>query len=173
MLAEGARRELKLDRIFWVPVNLPPHKNLAPGVTKEDRSRMVELAIRGNPYYKFSRIELDRPPPSYSIDTVKQLRKEYPDKSNRWFFLIGSENGRELAKWKNIDELRKLVTFVVVARPGDPAADYLPGWVRKLPVITANISSSQVRQRVRRGLGIRSLAPEPVVRYIETKGLYR
>lgn len=173
LLAEGAKRALNLDLTFWIPVNRPPHKDLEPGITtNEDRARMVQMAIRGNPAYKLSRIEMDRLPPSYSVDTVKQLRKENPGKHD-WFFLVGSENGRELAKWKGIEELRKLVKFVVAARPGDPAAEVLPPWVLKLPMITMNVSSSEVRRRIRQGLDIRPLVPEPVARYIEEKGLYR
>ena len=173
LLAEGAGKLLRLDLLLWIPAHRPPHKELDGRVSAADRARLVEMAIRGHPTYRLSRVELDRPPPSYTIDTVRRLRQEYPGKENRWFFLVGSENGRELPKWREIGELRRLVQFVAVRRPGDPVAGHLPAWVRPLPVATANISSSQVRQRIRQGLEIRHLVPEPVARAIEQKGFYR
>jgi len=173
LLAEGAKRCLSLDLLLWIPAQLPPHKNMEARVSPEDRARMVELAIQGHSAYRLSRVELDRPPPSYTIDTVRQLHEIFPDRGNEWFLLVGSENARELPHWREFAELRKRVKFVAVPRPGDPVDGNFPPGVKRLAITTANISSSNIRQRVRQGLEIRHLVPEAVGRFIEEKGLYR
>ena len=173
LLAEGAKRCLSLDLLFWIPAHLPPHKNMETRVSPEDRARMVELAIQGHPAYQLSRVELDRPRPSYTIDTVRQLQEQSPGRGNEWFLLVGSENGRELSHWREFPELRKRVKFVSVPRPGDPVEGGQPPGVKRLSITTANISSSNIRQRIRQGLEIRHLVPDPVRRFIEEKGLYR
>ena len=173
LLAEGAKRCLSLDLLLWVPAHLPPHKNMETRVSPEVRARMVELAIQGHSAYRLSRVELDRPPPSYTIDTVKQLQAQFPERGNEWFLLVGSENARELPHWREFAELRKRVKFVAVPRPGDPVEGNLPSGVKRLAITTAHISSSNIRQRLRQGLEIRHLVPEAVGRFIAEKGLYR
>ena len=170
-LAEGALKQLQLDLVLWIPAHLPPHKQMGVRAGPQDRARMVEMAIRGNPFFRLSRVDLDRPPPSYTIETLRRLRQQYP--SARLFFLLGSDNGRELDRWRQIDQLRKWVRFAAVGRPGDPAADRLASDIIRLPISTPNVSSSDVRQRVRLGLEIRRLVPPAVARFIEEKGLYR
>ena len=173
LLAEGAKRYLSLDLLLWIPAHLPPHKNMEARVSPEDRARMVELAIQGHSAYRLSRVELDRPPPSYTIDTVKQLQEQLPGRGNEWFLLVGSENARELPRWREFPELRSRVRFVAIPRPGDPVEGHLPSGAKRLLITTANISSSNIRQRVRQGLEIRHLVPEAVGRFIEEKGFYR
>ena len=172
-MAEGAKRCLSLDLLLWIPAHLPPHKNMEARVSPEDRARMVELAIQGHSAYRLSRVELDRPPPSYTIDTVKQLQEQLPGRGNEWFLLVGSENARELPRWREFPELRSRVRFVAIPRPGDPVEGHLPSGAKRLLITTANISSSNIRQRVRQGLEIRHLVPEAVGRFIEEKGFYR
>ena len=173
LLAEGACRHLHLDLLLWIPAHLPPHKNVEGHVRPEDRARMVELAIQGHPVYRFSRVELDRPPPSYTIDTVKRLQEQFPGRGNAWFFLVGSDNARELPSWRESEQLRKKVQFVAIPRPGDPVEGHLPPGVTRLPITTVNISSSQIRQRVRQEMEIRHLVPDAVARTIREKDLYR
>ena len=173
LLAEGAKRCLSLDLLLWIPAHLPPHKSMESRVSPEDRARMVELAIQGHPAYRLSRVELDRQPPSYTIDTVRQLQEIFPERGNEWFLLVGSENARELPHWREFTELRKKVQFVAVLRPGDPVEGHQPPGVKRLSITTANISSSNIRQRVRQGLEIRHLVPDAVRNFIEEKGLYR
>ncbi len=174
LLAEGALEALRLDRIIWIPTHLPPHKAAPKEVSPKDRARMVELSIRNHPAFSVSRIELKRPPPSYTVDTVRRLQREFTGSRIRWFFLLGSDNARELSTWKQIDRLLKLVRFVVISRPGDPVGKRrLPTGVRRIAVETVAISSTEIRQRIRQGRSIRYWVPEPARRYIEEHRLYR
>ena len=171
LLAEGALRGLKLDRVLWVPAHLPPHKAVACHVSAFDRARMVELAIQGHPGFALSRVELERPPPSYTVDTVDLLRSRFH--KAEWWLLLGSDTAREIPGWRSARRLRRLVRFAAIPRPDDPAGLSVPPFVQLLRVQTLPISSSSVRQRVRLGWEIHSCVPAAVARYIEEKGLYR
>lgn len=173
LAALAAQRHLGLHRVLWIPAHAPPHKSMQGNATAEDRARMVGLALQGHPRFELSRVELDRPPPSYTIETVRRLRKQFPEKDNEWFFLVGSDTARELPSWREIAALRRMVRFVAVPRPGDPLVAYPAPGVVRLPVTTAPVSSSLIRQRVRQGLEIHRWVPEGVARYIREKGLYR
>lgn len=170
-LAEGAIRELGLDRVIWVPAHLPPHKPLERGATLHDRARMVQLAIGGHARFFLSRVEMDRPPPSYTIDTVIEMQRSFA-KGTQWFFLLGSDNAVDLSGWREIGRLRKLVRFAAVPRPGARDGGIPPG-VIPLKFRTDDISSTEIRRRVRRGLSIDRTVPPPVRQYIEERGLYR
>ena len=132
---------------------------------------MVELAIKGNPRFSLSRVELTRPAPSYSIDTVCELQKEYP-RETEWFFLVGSDAARGFSKWHRWDELRRMIQFAVIPRPGEVLPS-VPEGVRALPVTTPGISASEIRKRVREGLPLEGWVAPSVARYIEERGLYR
>lgn len=172
LMAQAAQRYLGLHKVLFIPAHLPPHKRMEGNATAEDRARMVELALQGHPRLELSRVELDRPPPSYTVDTARLLRKQYPE-VKEWFFLVGSDTARQLPSWKEIAKLRRMVRFAVIPRPGDPLAPYPVAGVIRLPVTTAPVSSSLIRQRVRQGLEIRQMVPEGVARAIEERGLYR
>ncbi len=171
LLAQGAQSRLGLHRVLWIPAHIPPHKTVQGNATPEDRARMVQLALQGHPGFELSRVDLDRPPPSYTIETVRRLRKQYPERGNEWFFLVGSDTARELHSWREITALRKLVKFAAVPRSGGSTAP-LPG-VTLLPVTTLNLCSSEVRENVRRGRAIDRWVPPGVARYIEERRLYR
>lgn len=173
LMAQAAQRHLGLHRVLWIPAHIPPHKPVEGNATLEDRARMIRLALQGHPRFELSRVDLDRPPPSYTVDTVRLLRKRYPERDNEWFFLVGSDTARELPAWREIAKLRRMVRFVAIPRPGDPLVAYPVAGVVRLPVTTAPVSSSLVRQRIRQGLEIRHLVPEGVARTIEERGLYR
>lgn len=171
MLAEGAARHLKLDEVWWIPARLPPHKEVEGKVSAEDRARMVELAIQGNPAFRVNRLELNRPIPSYTIDTVRDLQQAGPD--IQWFFLLGSDTARELPAWREIDELMKRVQFVAVPRPRQGPFSGLPEGIQEIPVETVEISSCELRDRIRRGQPVAGLIPQQVMEYIQKRGLYR
>lgn len=173
LVAEGAARFLKLDEVWWIPAHLPPHKGVEGPVSAEDRAKMVELAIQGNPCFRLCRAELDRPAPSYTIETVRALQKERPGPGIEWFFLVGSDTARELPTWREIAELKRRVRFVAVPRPGQAGLAQLPEGVQEILVQTVEISSSQVRDRIRRGQSVAGLVPEPVMEFLEKRGLYR
>ncbi len=171
LAAEGAQKALNLDRVLWIVSGIPPHKGPPSRVSPEDRFNLVTLAIQGNPHFEVSRVELDSPSPSYTIDTVRRLQAQGAPAA-QWFFLIGSDNARELACWKSFDQLKTLVRFAVIPRPDLPGAAY-PEGVEEIPVKTLAVSSSQIRQRIEKGLSIQGLVPEAVARYIQARGLYR
>lgn len=168
-LAEGAITALGLSRVLWIPAHEPPHKTVAGGVSAVDRAHMVELTIAGRPAHQLSRAELDRPGPSYTIDTLRQLRREQPDTA--WYVLVGSDMLPDLPSWREIDAAMELATFAAVPRPETPATAWPPR-VLKLEIPAASVSSSDVRRRARRGESIEGLVPEPVRRYITDHHLY-
>jgi len=170
LVAEGARRALGLDRVLWIPAKLPPHKPVEGHIAPEDRCRMVELAIAGRPEWALSRIELDRPGPSYTVDTLRQLTREQP--GTTWYCLIGSDIVPELPTWRAIEEAMTLATFVAVPRPGVPAAAPWPARVQRLEVPTVDCSSSTIRQRLGSRQPVDELVPPAVADYIRTHHLY-
>lgn len=170
-LAEGALNELSLDRILWVPARIPPHKEVADRTSAEDRAQMVALAIQENPAFALSRVELEREAPSYTVDTVVQLKKLHPSDTS-WFFLVGSDAAQGLTHWRSWEELRGMIQFVVIPRPGHAAVSLQPG-VKAIAVTTPRICASEIRQQVREGRPIEALVPGVVARYIEERGLYR
>ncbi|MBI3317635.1 MAG: nicotinate (nicotinamide) nucleotide adenylyltransferase [Candidatus Omnitrophica bacterium] len=186
LLAEGARERLKLDLVLWVPARLPPHKSVSGEVSSEERCRMVELAIEGHPAFRLSRVELNRTGPSYAIDTIRELQSQFPGKKTEWVFLVGSDTARELPTWKQIGELMTLIQFAAVPRPRGGTfrphlsrlperrrISALPAAVEEIPVKTPDISSSEIRQRLREGRSIRYWVPEAVRLHIEEGDLYR
>ena len=169
-MAEGAMTALGLDQVLWIPARLPPHKPVDGPVSAEHRCRMVELAITGLPAYRVSRIELDRPGPSYTVETLRQLARQEP--AAAWYVLVGSDMVPDLPAWKEIGEAMRLATFVAVPRPDAPVAAW-PPQIQRLDVPTLPISSSAIRERVRRGQPIDTLVPAAVSRYIAEQSLYR
>lgn len=171
-LAEGALQKVPLDQVTWVLTPLPPHKLLEGKVSAEDRARMVELAIQGNRSFHLSRVELDRPPPYYTVETVGLLKRQSKDPQAEWFLLVGSDDAQALPTWRNHQQLLDEVQCIVIPRPGYSTAS-LPEPVTVIRIDTPDISSSEVRRRIQEGRPIQGLVPEPVQRYIEEEGLYR
>ncbi|PIQ82181.1 MAG: nicotinate (nicotinamide) nucleotide adenylyltransferase [Candidatus Omnitrophica bacterium CG11_big_fil_rev_8_21_14_0_20_64_10] len=172
--AQGARVELSLEKLIWVPCKNPPLKGIVEGAEAEDRYEMVKRAIAGTPAFRVSRIELDRGGPSYSVDTVYQLKSLYDAPGTQWYFLLGSDAAEELSVWKRIETLLEQVRFAVIQRPGIPKKK-LPfsDKLLSVPVRTEPISASEIRRRVKEGESIEALVPAPVAAYIREKGLYR
>ena len=177
-LASGALAQLGLDQILWVPAHLPPHRPLAPGASTEAREAMVKLAIAEEPRYQLSRVELDRPGPSYAIETLNILRSERPEVS--WIFLVGSDAASGLSEWKSSAELLQKIQFVVVPRAGESLKldakqrASFPGGIKLsvLKVQTDRVSASEVRSACKKGKSIASWVPKSVGRYIEEHKLY-
>lgn len=194
--AEEAREALRLDQVLFVPSATPPHKrtrHLAPAV---HRLAMVRRAIAGNPAFRVSPIELDRPGRSYSVDTVRMLREQLPA-ATRFVFLLGLDAFREIDTWKDYRTLFTLVDFAVLSRPPQHAATLrglLPVAARRqfcygsrqqtlvhtsgtrilfLTVTALDISASAIRRRLRRGESVRYLVPAPIEHYIRRHQLYR
>jgi nicotinate-nucleotide adenylyltransferase len=194
--AEEVREAQALDELRLVPTALPPHKEAAGLVTGAHRLRMVELAVAGLAGYRVSTVEMERPGPSYSVDTLRALRAEVGD-AVRVAFVVGLDAFRDFHTWKEYAAIFGLCDVVVVTRPPWPdrlALDDIPvaarggfcyesnsesfrhesGHVLTLQRITAlDISAARIRAHLAAGRSIRFLVPAAVEAYIAEHGLYR
>jgi len=164
-----------LDRIIFIPSKRPVHKHIEEDVSPEERYHMMECAIEGEQDFFASRIEIDRATDSYTIFTVNEMKAMYPD--DDFFLLVGADSYNELQTWREYTTLLRMVTLVVMRRPGDELANSHIS-LKEASVIFAenpriDISSSMIRERVVRGLSIRNMVPPAVEEYICAKGLYR
>jgi nicotinate-nucleotide adenylyltransferase len=167
--ATRAAEAVKLDRVLFVPAAVSPLKNgndLAPDA---DRWAMLRLALRGNRLFEASDLELQRGGVSYTVDTLRELKRRT---SASLYWIIGADAAQLLPRWKSIDEVRRLAAFIILPRPGDSIPRKMPkDHIVKAPLM--EISSREIRDRVRRGLSVRYLVPDSVDRYLLRKGLYR
>ncbi len=180
--AEGARHALGLDRVFFVPAACPPHKVGRPITAAHHRHTMTLLATLSNPAFAVSTIELDRPGPSYTIDTLAVFRHEWGPAADLTF-ITGADALLEILNWRAPEELLAAARFVAATRPGyspeglEAVRQRLPENLRPrittLEVPALAISSSDLRYRVRQGCPIKYLVPELVEDYIRKEGLYR
>jgi len=170
--------QLELELVVFMPVGVPPHRELEQDPGAEQRLEMVELAVAGDERFQASRVELDREGPSYTSDTLEQLAKESPD--DELFVILGGDQAASLASWHEPEKALELSTVAVFERLswGRNAIGIkigrLPGArkVRYLDMPLMQVSSSAVRRRVREGVPIRYLVPDKVAGYIGDKGLY-
>jgi nicotinate-nucleotide adenylyltransferase len=181
LIAEEARVRLRLPEVRFIPVGQPPHKGGRPITPAAHRLAMVHLAIAENPAFSVSTMEIDRPGPSYTVDTLSQLREEQgPD--GALYFITGGDALPDLLTWREPERILRLSTLAVVERPGRRPFDLaaleqrLPELRRSLVILKGPqffVSGTEIRRRVRTGLPIRYQLPDPVRAYIEEHGLYR
>ena len=161
-----------LDRVVFMPSGDPPLKRTM--ASAEDRAMMVSLAVRDYPGFELSRFELSRPGKSYTIDTLRHLRRNMSE-NPKIFLIIGADNAVEMGEWFNPEGVLDLAHVLVAERPGfgrervDPAFQSRMQFV-KTPLL--DISSTAIRERVRTRRPISFLVPDAVVDYIRTQGLY-
>ena len=184
-VAEEAREVLGLERILFVPANIPPHKLDGAGAPVEDRLAMVSVAIADNPYFSLSRVDADRPGPSFTADTVAILADEErartrgsePDLT----LIMSSETLAGLPGWRDPQRLLAACRVAVVPREGHPAPERawlrasFPGFEARFDILEGPrlaISSTAIRERVAAGRSIRYLVPEAVERHIADHDLY-
>jgi len=170
ILAEEAREKLELDKIIFVPTYLPPHKDNCDIIAAADRLAMVKAAISGNHFFSVSDLEIRRDGRSYTIDTIKEFRIEHP--RDDLYFIIGSDLLKYLEEWKDLDEIIKMVKFIVATRPGY-ALDQIPTHISTLPIRAVDISGFEIRDAIREGKSFRYLVSEAVFNYINKHKLYR
>ena len=165
-----AAETARLDRIRFIPAAVSPLKPAAGLAPARDRWALLRAALRENPSFEADDRELRRGGVSYTVDTLREIRGETRD---GLFWILGADAARLLPRWKALDEILRLATLVVVTRPGDSIPAKLPKKhiVVKAPLL--GISSSEIRDRLRKGRSIRYLVPEAVERMIRRKGLYR
>jgi nicotinate-nucleotide adenylyltransferase len=181
LIAQDAMEQFGLDRVKFIPSATPPHKKYEGNATAAQRLAMVRLAIRGNARFEVDDIELRRSGTSYSVDTLTSLRRRDPQA--QFYFIIGADSLRELHRWREVERLVRLCTFVTVARPGfalrrvvDPKLDAATRRRLRQHVLrghACDIASRDIRARVARGESIRYLVPDAVLQYINRHKLYR
>ncbi|RXJ00001.1 nicotinate-nucleotide adenylyltransferase [Anaerobacillus alkaliphilus] len=170
LIAEEARIACSLDEVWFMPTRIPPHKVGSNLCSDADRIEMVKQAITGNSYFKLCLIEFERVGPSYTVDTMIELKKCNEDTS--FFFIIGGDMINYLPHWKDIDKLLTLVTFVGIQRPGHPISSSYSEKVVMIEVPQLEISSSEIRERLQHRKSVRYLLPETVHDYIKERNIY-
>lgn len=178
VLAEFASDALKLDHIWFLPAADPPHKD-GTRIPIEHRLEMLHLAIADRPDFAISRIDIDRPGPHYTVETLRLLRNEYPDAE--FYFVMGGDSLRDFPRWSRPAELLELCYFVVMGRPDIEIAPdmhdaILPKLKDRVIIIDSpmlGFSSTEIAARLRMGKSVRYLVPDAVLDYIEKNGLYR
>lgn len=176
VLAESARESFGLEKVVFMPAGQPPHKPDAVVAPAGDRLRMVEMAVAGNPYFTVSTLEVERPGPSYTVETVAALQRAEP--GLEWCLIVGSDALVEIQTWHQYKRLFGMVRILAAARPGTELAlpDGLEDWAGRVVFFhppSLAISSTAIRERARMGLSLRYLVPDRVAAYIRERGLYR
>jgi nicotinate-nucleotide adenylyltransferase len=166
ILAREAMEQCSLERVLFIPAALSPHKRDQTPTPPSIRLEMLRAAIQGEARFEVDDLELHRPPPSFTIDTIEELQRR--DSAAEMFYLIGSDNVPGLSTWHRIDELRGLVQFVVLERGAQPPQSEFPTVRRHL-----DISATEIRNRVASGRSIRYLVPPGVEEIIQRRRLYQ
>ncbi len=163
-----------LDEVVFVPTGQPWQKSHDPVSPAEDRYLMTVIATASNPQFSVSRVDIDRPGPTYTIDTLHDLRERYGADAEM-FFITGADALEAIIGWHRADELFSLAHFVGVTRPGHVLSDagFPVGAVTLVEVPALAISSTDCRDRVAKGDPVWYLVPDGVVQYISKRGLYR
>ena len=178
--AEEARVKLNLGKVLFAVAGLPPHKLDEEVTPVEHRVAMVRLGIASNPHFEISLVDVDRPGPSYTVDTISILQEQW-GQNVEFFFVMGLDSLVEVPAWHQPQRLIQLCHLVAVARPGFEAdmsqlEAAVPGISCRMDIISmpeVDISSSDLQLRVREGLPIRYQVPEEVERYIREQELYQ
>jgi len=178
LVAELVADSLALERVVFIPNNVPPHDKPELPAAPEHRLAMLELAIADNPGFEVSREEIERPGASYSIDTIREFRRRLGPEAEL-YFIVGADELLALAGWREPDAILAKSRVVGVARPGSDLS-HLAGalgqqradLIQIIDTPVVDISSSEIRRRVAVGLSIRYMTPDVVVEYIYANGLY-
>jgi nicotinate-nucleotide adenylyltransferase len=179
-MAEAALNQFALDQIIWVPAGHPPHKPLLGGVTSEERLEMLRLTISGNPKFSLSLVDIDRSGPSYAIDTLSLVKAKNPDA--RWFWLIGQDSLVDLPSWFRANELISSCEWIVASRSGKQ--NELSSQLSDLEIqfgqrfwllkdFSMNISSTAIREALKRGQSVEPWLLSPVSKFILSNKLYQ
>jgi len=181
VIAEAVKDQLNLAEIIFVPAGQPWLKAGWPISPAQHRLAMLRLALAGKPCFNISGAELERAGPSYTVDTVEELRRKMGEDAEL-FFILGWDSLATLPRWRDASRLIRLCTLVAVHRPGFPRPDLkpmaksVPGVSRRVIFMTepcVDISATDIRERVRLGQPLTDLVPEAVARYIKEQGLYQ
>ncbi len=184
LMAETVREALSLDLVLFVPTGVQPLKQGRPVTPAEHRVKMLELAVQDNPCFGISRVDVDREGPSYTVDTVRQLREEWGGEGGealQMWFIVGADALASFPRWRDPAGILSRTRLAVVRRPG--ASVDMAALEQRLPGITASvdwvdaplveISATDIRLRVAAGHSVRYRVPDAVREYIEAYDLYR
>ncbi len=166
ILAREALEQLQLDRVVFVPAAASPHKLGQTCAPADARAEMLRAAVTGESRFEVDELELNRPPPSYTFDTIEEFRRR--DATAEIFYLLGSDNLPRLQTWHRYDELASIVRFVVLER-GEVQPDSQFATIRRL----IDISATEIRNRVAAGRSVRYLVPPAVEEIIQRRALYQ
>ena len=181
IIAEEARTRLELEEVVFVPAGQPWLRSGEAPAPAKQRVEMVRLAVQDNPFFRVSTVEMDRPGPTYTVDTLEEMRRELGDNAEL-FFILGMDSMKDFHRWKEPARILELCTLVAMVRPGhgdfqrDSLLAIAPtalARVRFLNSLRVEISGTEIRRRAAQGLSIRYMAPGAVEEYIRRTGLYR
>jgi nicotinate-nucleotide adenylyltransferase len=174
-IAAQAERQFNLDRLIFIPAFTPPHKEQdRGGASAPDRLEMLRLALAPFNHWECSDMEIRRAGVSYTIDTLGALREEQP--TAEFFLIIGSDNLAALDRWRKPEQVASMATFLVYERPGFPAGTpppAVPATIRLICGAPLEISSSEIRRKIREKKNVSELVPPGVLPYIQAHGLYQ
>jgi nicotinate-nucleotide adenylyltransferase len=180
IIAEVARERLNFNEVLFIPAGQPWLKVERSITPPQHRLQMLRLALDDRPYFRISEMEIERPGPTYTIDTINAL-KERLNAEDELFFILGQDTLMQLPQWHEAQNLIRLCYLVAAPRPGVKKPDLkvleteLPGIMQRVMLMKepqVAISATDIRERVARGLSVRHLVPEPVNRYIKEHRLY-
>ncbi|WP_181219789.1 nicotinate-nucleotide adenylyltransferase [Bacillus subtilis] len=168
LMANEVLYQAGLDEIWFMPNQIPPHKQNEDYTDSFHRVEMLKLAIQSNPSFKLVLVEMEREGPSYTFDTVSLLKQRYPN--DQLFFIIGADMIEYLPKWYKLDELLNLIQFIGVKRPGFHVETPYPLLFADVPEF--EVSSTMIRERFKSKKPTDYLIPDKVKKYVEENGLY-
>lgn len=171
LVAQAAMEEMGLDWLHFIPAAQSPFKPETKPAPASERLKLLRLALAGRTRYSIDDQEIQRGAPSYTIDTVRNYQQRFPEA--KLYYLIGADHIPLLPKWREADELARLLEFVIIPRPGEPPGALNPPFrqhlLRGFPL---GVSSSQIRARARARLPLEGLVPPAVAEAIRNNGLY-
>ena len=175
-LAECAREQLELERVVFVPAADPPHKQGRAKTPFAQRLTMTRLAVRGHAGFSVSDLEARRPGPSYTVETLRAMRRRYP--RHELVLLLGADSLADLPGWRDPKTIVGLAHIAVAPRPmraerGRPRPRGLGARVTRIDAPRLELSSSDLRARAKRGESLRYLVPDAVAAFVKRRGLYR
>lgn len=171
IVAGDACEVLGLDTVTWIPVAQQPLKEAPPFAPAADRKRMVELAIRGDPRFSLDTVELDRGGLSFTVDTLQALSER--NRGAELVLLAGTDSWASFDRWREPKRILKLARVAVIARAGEQASVHFGHAPEVVTARRVDVSSTEIRGRVRRGLPITGFVSDAVGEYIASAGLYR
>lgn len=171
-LARESVKQFDLDKVLFVPAHIPPHKRKDEEISRPSyRARMVELATVEEPRWELCDLELRRPGVSYTVDTLRELRKTFPS-PHELFFMAGADSLQDIQNWKDPEEIFKLSEWVVAPRPSFMMPNPLPPRVHWLNMPLMDISASELREKIRKGEDVSRWIPSKVLTYIQQTKIY-